>query len=144
MVLALLLSLSGGLATTLAPPAQAAGVSASMRHRALIYAASRKGAPYKYGAAGPRRFDCSGLTMWAYAHAGRRIPRTAAQQYSATIHIRKVTRRPGDLVFFFSRGKVYHVAIYAGAGKVWHAPRTGSFVKRVTLWTSAVRYGRVR
>jgi len=144
MVLALVLGLSGGVATTLAPPAQAAGASSSVRYKALHYAASKKGAPYVYGAAGPWRFDCSGLTMWSYARAGKRIPRTAAQQYAATIHFRKVWRKPGDLVFFVRGGTIYHVGIYAGGGKIWHAPRTGSVVKLVNLWTSAVRYGRVR
>jgi len=144
MVLALVLGLSGGVATTLAPPAQAAGVSASVRYGALHHAASRKGAPYKWGAAGPSRFDCSGLTMWSFARAGKRIPRTADQQYRATIHIRKSSARPGDLVFLFHGRTAYHVGIYAGAGRIWHAPRTGSRVKLVYLWTSAVRYGRVR
>jgi len=144
MVLALVLGLSGGVATTLAPPAQAAtGVSTTLRLRALHYAASRHGAPYQWGATGPSRFDCSGLTLWSYAHAGRQIPRTADQQWRATIHIRRIWARPGDLVFFFSGGTAYHVGIYAGAGRIWHAPRTGSVVKLVPLWTSAVRFGRV-
>jgi cell wall-associated NlpC family hydrolase len=144
MVLALVLGLSGGVATTLAPPAQAAGVSASVGVKALRSAAAKRGAPYRWGAVGPSRFDCSGLTLWSYARAGKRIPRTAAQQYAATIHIRKVWLRPGDLVFFFSGRTIYHVGIYAGAGRIWHSPRTGSVVKLARIWSSAVRYGRVR
>jgi cell wall-associated NlpC family hydrolase len=144
VVLALVLGLSGGVATTLAPPAQAAtGVSTTTRLRALHYAASKHGAHYQWGAVGPYRFDCSGLTMWSYAKAGKRIPRTTDQQYRATIHIRKIWARPGDLVFFFSGRRVSHVGIYAGAGRIWHSPRTGSVVKLSTIWTSAVRYGRV-
>lgn len=144
VVLALVLGLSGGVATTVAAPAQAAGVSATVAHRALHYAASRKGTPYRYGSVGPSRFDCSGLTKWSYARAGRWIPRTAAQQYSATIRISRAQRRLGDLVFFVRNGRIHHVGVYAGANKIWHAPRTGTRVKLQTIWTSAVRYGRVR
>ena len=68
--------------------------------RAVHLAATRRGAPYRLGAVGPRRFDCSGLTMWVYARLGKRLPRTAAQQYAATRHIAASsppTRRPGLL-----------------------------------------------
>jgi len=142
VVLTLLLGLSGGVATTGAAPAQAL-VSSATANGALYYARSRNGAPYQYGAAGPRRFDCSGLTMWSYARAGRKLPRTAQQQYRATVRVSKAWRRPGDLVFFMSRGVAYHVGIYAGANRFWHAPHTGDHVRLAVLWT-AVAYGRVR
>ena len=91
--------------------------------RAVHVAAAKRGAPYQWGAVGPHRFDCSGLTMWVYARLGKRLPRTAAQQYAATRHIPASARRPGDLVFFKTRsGFVHHVGIYAGAGQLWHAP----------------------
>jgi cell wall-associated NlpC family hydrolase len=147
VLLTLVLGLFGGVATTGAAPAQAtvsAGVSASMTTSALHYAASKKGAPYRYGAVGPDRFDCSGLTKWAYARAGRTLPRTVAQQYAATIRVSRVHVRPGDLVFFMSGGRPYHTGLYAGAGRVWQAPKTGDHVKLSTIWTSAVAYGRVR
>ena len=61
------------------------------------------------------------------------------------MHLRSShSRRPGDLVFFFSGSHVYHVAMYAGHGKIWHAPKPGDRVKLVPLWTTHVRYGRVR
>ena len=144
LALTLVLGLFGGVATTSAPPAQAAGVSATVGIRALAFAASKKGAPYRYGAVGPSRFDCSGLTKWAYAHAGRSLPRTVAQQFAATIRVSRANARRGDLVFFMSGGKPYHSGVYAGAAKVWHAPKTGDHVKLATIWTSAVTYGRVR
>jgi cell wall-associated NlpC family hydrolase len=143
VVLTFLVGLSGGVATTGAAPAQAA-ISATTAVHALAYARSKNGAPYRYGAAGPSRFDCSGLTKWIYARAGKALPRTAAQQYAATIRVRPANRRPGDLVFFISRGKVYHVGIYAGARRIWHSPRTGDHVRLQILWTAAVAYGRVR
>jgi len=147
VALTLVLGLYGGAATTVAAPAQAmvsAGVSSSVGTRALSYAASKRGAPYKYGAVGPYRFDCSGFTKWSYSHAGRTLPRTVAQQYAATIRVSRANARPGDLVFFMSGGRPYHVGVRASAGKVWHSPKTGDHVKLSTIWTSAVAYGRVR
>ncbi len=132
-----------GLSSLTADPAHAA-VAAATGSRAVSIAATRKGAPYVWGAVGPTRFDCSGLTKWVYGRVGKKLPRTAAQQYAATTHISARSRRVGDLVFFKSGGYVYHVGIYAGAGRIWHAPKPGDRVKLATLWTSAVSYGRVR
>jgi cell wall-associated NlpC family hydrolase len=143
LVLTLVLGLLGGAATVGAAPAQAA-VSATVANRVLSFAASRRGAPYKYGAAGPTRFDCSGLTKWAYARAGKTLPRTAAQQYGATIRVSRANARRGDLIFFMSGGRPYHMGVYAGSGKLWHAPKTGDVVKLSTIWSSAVTFGRVR
>ena len=111
---------------------------------AVGLAAGLIGKPYVWGAEGPRAFDCSGLTKWSYAKVGKRLSRTAQGQWKQTIHIKKSHRRAGDLVFFFHGRHAYHVAIYAGHGMIWHAPRPGKKVKKVKLWTSKVRYGRVR
>ena len=127
----------------LAPSADAL-VPTAVGLRAVNVVATRQGAVYRLGAQGPRAFDCSGLTRWSYARVGKRLPRTAQQQWAATLHIRPTSRRPGDLVFFFSGRRVYHVAMYAGNGQIWHAAKPGTRVKRVKLWTSHVRYGRVR
>lgn len=143
MVLMLALGLSGGIAVLSAPRADAL-VSATTAKSALAKAASKRGSPYQWGAMGPYRFDCSGLTKWSFARVGKYLPRTAAQQYSATTRISPASRRPGDLVFFISAGRVYHNGIYAGANKMWHSPKTGSYVKLSIIWTTAVRYGRVR
>jgi cell wall-associated NlpC family hydrolase len=143
VVLTLVLGLCGGAATTGAAPAQAV-VTATTANGALAYARSRNGAPDRYGAVGPSRFDCSGLTKWSYARAGKTLPRTTTQQYAATIRVSKASRRPGDLVFFKSGSSIYHVGIYAGANRVWHAPHTGDHVRLAIIWTSAVAYGRVR
>ena len=133
-----------GVSAGVVRPTQA-GVSAGVGARAVRIAATRRGAPYQWGAVGPRRFDCSGLTMWVYARMGKRLPRTAAQQYAATRHIPSWARRPGDLVFFKTgSGYVHHVGIYAGAGTIWHAPHSGDHVRRARLWTRTVWYGRVR
>ncbi|MEV7414116.1 C40 family peptidase [Streptomyces sp. NPDC089919] len=139
---ALTLALAGG--AMLAPGAQTEAAAATPGAKALAVAASKKGSPYQYGASGPYRFDCSGLTLYAFKRVGKSLPRTAAQQYNRTSHISAGSRQPGDLVFFHSGGSIYHVGIYAGGGKVWHSPKTGSTVRLERIWTGSVKYGRVR
>ena len=112
--------------------------------RVIAKVASRKGRPYAYGAAGPGRFDCSGLTMWTFKKLGRKLPHSSAAQYGRTKHLRAKDRRPGDLVFFHDGGGIYHVGIYAGKNQIWHAPRSGSSVRKERIWTGSVYYGRVR
>jgi len=121
--------------------AQAASVSVSTR--ALHIAALKEGAPYVYGAAGPFRFDCSGLTYYAFRHAGRQLPRTAMAQYTHSRHIAASQRRLGDLVFFHWGRYVYHVGIYAGHNRIWHAPRRGGSVRLEHIWSRHAWYGRV-
>ncbi|MFC6152169.1 C40 family peptidase [Nocardioides yefusunii] len=108
--------------------------------RALKVARTKKGARYVYGATGPSAFDCSGLTSWSYKKVGKNLPRTAAAQAKAA----KRTKNPrlGDLVFFYSGSRVYHVGLYAGKGYVFHASRPGKPVKTEKIWTNKVFYGR--
>jgi cell wall-associated NlpC family hydrolase len=96
-----------------------------------------------HGAEGPHRFDCSGLTQYAFKHAGKKLPRTAAAQYRKTRRVPASQRRPGDLVFFVARRGAYHVGVYAGKGRLWHSPKSGAVVRRDKIWSSSVRYGRV-
>ncbi|WP_367141210.1 MULTISPECIES: C40 family peptidase [Streptomyces] len=103
-----------------------------------------KGAPYRWGGAGPRVFDCSGLTQYAYRRAGRKLPRTAAAQYYFTRRIPVRFRKPGDLVFFPRHGTIGHVGLYAGNGAIWHSPKPGGYVRLERLWTRRVEYHTVR
>ncbi|MDQ0989571.1 C40 family peptidase [Streptomyces sp. V3I7] len=125
------------------PGLTAEAAAATTAHKALQIAASKRGAPYLWGATGPRRFDCSGLTLYSFKKAGKRLPRTAAQQYNRTRHVSAGHRKAGDLVFFHSGSSVYHVGIYAGKGRIWHAPKTGDVVRLQKIWTRNVWYGRV-
>ena len=143
LVLAMAVSV-GGFAQLASAPAAHAAFSAANGQKVVNVAATRRGAAYKWGAIGPRAFDCSGLTRWSFARLGKNLPRTSGAQYRATTRIAPSQRRPGDLVFFLSRGRVYHVGIYAGGNQIWHAPKPGDRVKKATLWTSKVSYGRVR
>ena len=117
--------------------------AATVASKALKVAASKKGSPYKWGGTGPSRFDCSGLTLYSFKKAGKKLPRTAQAQYNKTKHISAAGRKNGDLVFFHSGSSVYHVGIYAGKGKIWHSPKTGDVVKLEKIWTKKVWYGRV-
>lgn len=139
---ALTLAAVGG--SIVAPGLASEAEAATPATKALQIAASKKGSPYKWGAAGPHRFDCSGLTLYSYKKAGKSLPRTAAQQYNKTRHISAGSRKAGDLVFFHSGSNVYHVGIYAGKGKIWHSPKSGEVVKLQKIWTKSVWYGRVK
>ncbi|QPP06615.1 hypothetical protein G4Z16_09625 [Streptomyces bathyalis] len=95
--------------------------------KAVRFALRQIGKPYRFGAEGPRAFDCSGLTSKAWRKAGRSIPRTSQGQWKKLRHVPMNKLRPGDLVVYYKSAS--HVAIYAGRGKVVHAPRPGSDVK---------------
>ena len=99
--------------------------------KALAYAKKQLGDKYKYGAAGPNRWDCSGLTMKAWGSAGKKLPHSAKGQSKKGKKIKKSQLRKGDLVFFYSGTS--HVGIYAGGGKVVHAPRPGSKVSYIKM-----------
>ncbi|UQA90978.1 C40 family peptidase [Streptomyces halobius] len=139
---ALALAAIGG--TLVAPGAITDAEATSVPVKAVRIAASKQGSPYRFGAQGPHSFDCSGLTRYSFKRAGKALPRTAAQQYKHTKRVSAAHRKRGDLVFFHGRRGVYHVGIYAGKGRIWHAPKTGSAVRLERIWSRAVSYGRVR
>ncbi len=109
---------------------------------AIKAAATRLGLPYVWGATGPSAFDCSGLTQWAYAQAGLRLPRTSRAQYAQLPKVGLNQLAPGDLVFYAvdvaNPATIHHVGIYLGNGLSLYAPQTGSVVK-----IGAVGYGRI-
>jgi cell wall-associated NlpC family hydrolase len=145
LVLALSVTMFAGYTISpAAPKAHAALVSKATAEGAVDWARSRRGSPYSYGADGPHRFDCSGLTRWVYGKVGKYLPHSSSAQVDKTKRISRDNRRRGDLVFFYSRSGVYHVAIYAGRGDVWHASQPGVPVKRTDIWTSRVFYGRLK
>jgi cell wall-associated NlpC family hydrolase len=114
--------------------------------KVVAEAAKHKHAQYAYGASGPRRFDCSGFTSYVIRKStGKRLPHSAAGQYRSVKHIRKTSIRPGDLVFYRSRsGHVFHVGIYAGHGRIWHASNPRTDVKLGKIYNSNWAAGRLR
>jgi cell wall-associated NlpC family hydrolase len=112
--------------------------------RVLAEAAALRGRPYVYGASGPSSFDCSGYTRYVFAHSvGRSLVHSSASQYAGSTKIAKSAIQPGDLVFYTSGGRVYHVGIYAGGGLIWDAPHTGETVRLEKIATSSWVAGRV-
>ncbi|MEO3871472.1 C40 family peptidase [Nonomuraea sp. B12E4] len=98
----------------------------------LRFAFAQVGKPYVFGGTGPGGYDCSGLTQAAWRAAGVSLPRTTWQQWAwgASRKVSLSSLRPGDLIFSEGLG---HVSIYAGNGKIVHAPQTGDVVKVVPL-----------
>lgn len=98
---------------------------------------SRLGCPYKWGAAGPNSFDCSGLVVWCYAKAGKSLPHSSGALASCGTRVSISSAQPGDILW-----RPGHVGIYIGGGKYIHAPHTGDVVKissDVSRFSYAVR-----
>ncbi len=122
----------------------------------LSAALAQKGVPYSWGggnAKGPSRgvccspggqdgrtingFDCSGLTVYAFAQAGVKLPRLAATQAGVGTRIPASAGvgalKPGDLVLYgyipTRNSTIRHVGIYLGNGQMINAPRPGANVR---------------
>ena len=124
---------SGSTSTTNSDPAvpKGSGVAA-----AIAYAKAQLGKPYLWAAAGPDRFDCSGLTMMAWRQGGIYLPHFSGAQYDRTTPVSISNAKPGDLLFWSYNGRpsgIHHVALYIGGGTFIEAPHTGANVRYNTL-----------
>lgn len=118
------------------PPPGGPPPAPNPRAQAAIDAAySVIGTPYQWGGSSPETgFDCSGFTMWAWAHAGVSLPHSSQMQYDVLPHVAREDLQPGDLVFFYS--PIHHVGIYVGGGRMIDSPHTGTVVQvRAILWS---------
>ena len=98
---------------------------------ALKFALQQIGDIYVWAAAGPTRWDCSGLTLRAFQKAGVSLPHHSGSQFKYGKQVAYSSLKPGDLLFF---GKpISHVSIYMGGGKMVQAPRPGKRVEVVPL-----------
>lgn len=100
--------------------------------RSIAYAKAQLGKPYQWAAAGPGTFDCSGLTMQAWAAGGTLLPHYSVAQFYQSTPVSMADARPGDLLFWSSNGSpsgIHHVALYLGGGQFLEAPHTGAFVR---------------
>jgi cell wall-associated NlpC family hydrolase len=124
--------------------APAVPLDGSAGSRIIAEAGKYLGVPYVYGGASPAGFDCSGYTMWVYAHAGvGSLPHNSESQRQMFRAIPRDQARPGDLIFYMSGGTSYHVAIYAGGNLQYAAPATGQDVKIETIWSSQIVFGTI-
>jgi cell wall-associated NlpC family hydrolase len=111
--------------------------------RVVAFAFAQLGKPYRWAAAGPDSYDCSGLTQAAWRTAGAHLPHNAAAQYGTTARVDRSRLRPGDLVFFYR--PVTHVGIYIGNGDMIHAPEFGEDVRVAPIDSQPIRgFGRPR
>ena len=116
--------------------------NATAAQTAIAAARSVIGVPYVWGAADPDvGFDCSGLTMWAYAQAGVSLPHSSAAQYAMLPHVSREDLQPGDLLFFYS--PVSHVSLYVGNNQMVDASHSGTTIsERAVFWDNFVGGGR--
>jgi cell wall-associated NlpC family hydrolase len=111
-----------------APAAAPVAAPASGRAAAAVrYALAQVGKAYVYGAAGPSAFDCSGLTMMAWAQAGVGLPHSSSAQQGSGTRVSQSQLQPGDLVFYYS--PVSHVGMYIGNGQIVNAENPSVGVK---------------
>lgn len=107
------------------------------KQRAVLAAMSQLGVPYESIASEPGvGFDCSGLTIWAFAEAGVEIPRVSGDQIDAAERIELSHAEPGDLVHYPG-----HIGIYLGAEAYVHSPEPGSHVEAVHLPDKSLAFG---
>lgn len=90
------------------------------------------GVKYRFGGTNPETgLDCSGYVQYVYkSSVGVMLPRTASEQARVGERIGTTDVRPGDMVFFNTRGfNNSHVGIYVGNGMFVHAPNSRSRVR---------------
>ena len=110
------------------------GPTSTQAQQAVAFAYNQLGCPYVFGGTGPcgSGFDCSGLTMSAWASAGVSVPRTSYGQ--ATLPAVSLSAlQPGDILEFSGDS---HVGIYVGGGMLIDAPQPGMNVEKVSLSSS--------
>ncbi len=126
-------------------PVKYTGPTATQAEKAVAFAYSKIGCPYVWGGTGPCAdgYDCSGLTMSAWAAAGVSIPRTSEEQWAELPHVSTADMQPGDIMVFNGAG---HVGIYVGDNKLIDSPQPGMDVELISFsgWYQQTFNGAVR
>lgn len=109
---------TAGVAAARASQPESARKPESFNQKVATYVKRLEGSPYVYGGTTPAGFDCSGLTQYVYRHEGKRIARTAEEQFREFRRVSESRAWGGDLVFFHTSSDpdsyVYHVGVYEG------------------------------
>jgi cell wall-associated NlpC family hydrolase len=112
----------------------------TVRNRIIEKARQYIGVNYKWGQSNENGFDCSGYVKYVYGHFGYLLPHSSYAQYNASRRLTENKARPGDLVFFVTRGeRISHVGIYLGDHRFIHAPSTGKQIRIESLDTGFFR-----
>jgi cell wall-associated NlpC family hydrolase len=124
------------------------GAPASQGDVAANWALTQLGKPYQWGAAGPGTYDCSGLTMEAWAQAGVALLHYTGYQWDEGPHVPLDELQRGDLLFYATDNSdpatIHHVGIYIGNGMMVDAPYTGAFVRIDSIYQPGIPIGAVR
>jgi len=128
--------------------ASSSGASAGQGDVAANWALTQLGKPYQWGAAGPDTYDCSGLTMVAWAHAGVSLLHYTGYQWDEGPHVPLDQLQRGDLLFYATDnsdpGTIHHVGLYIGNGMMVDAPFTGADVRIDSIYQPGTPIGAVR
>jgi cell wall-associated NlpC family hydrolase len=135
--------------STTAPSwASSSGASATQGDVAANWALTQLGKPYQWGAAGPDTYDCSGLTMMAWARAGVSLLHYTGYQWEEGPHVPLDQLQRGDLLFYATDNSdpatIHHVGIYIGNGMMVDAPFTGADVRIDSIYQPGTPIGAVR
>ncbi len=124
------------------------GATTTQGDIAANWALSQLGRPYQWGGAGPDSYDCSGLTMDAWARAGVQIAHWTGFQWESGPHVPLNELQRGDLLFYATNtsdpSTIHHVGIYIGNGMMVDAPYTGAFVRIDGMYSPGGLIGAVR
>jgi cell wall-associated NlpC family hydrolase len=140
---------AGSQGSTQVPPwAWGSGATATQGDIAANWALTQLGKPYQWGATGPGSYDCSGLTMEAWAQAGVQLLHYTGYQWEEGPHVPLNELQRGDLLFYATNtadpSTIHHVGIYIGNGMMVDAPYTGAFVRIDSMYQPGGLIGAVR
>jgi cell wall-associated NlpC family hydrolase len=125
-----------------APSTPAAAADPTEASQVIAFAKAQLGDPWRYGAAGPSAFDCSGLVIYSYRMAGdlsligNGNYRSASALYKYFRDRGRTSRTsatPGDLVVW---GNGSHIGIYIGGGKAISTLNSGVRIHAVNAVTA--------
>lgn len=110
------------------------GSKQSRRSQLVNYALQFVGNRYVWGGTSlTNGVDCSGFTMRVMEKFGVSLPHYSGSQAQMGKKVSSANMQPGDLIFYAgSNGKVNHVAIYIGNGRIVHAASRRSGIKTST------------
>ena len=140
---------AGGQGSTQVPPwAWGSGATANQGDITANWALSQLGKPYQWGGTGPGSYDCSGLTMDAWARAGVQLLHYTGYQWEEGPHVPLNELQRGDLLFYATNTSdpdtIHHVGIYIGDGMMVDAPYTGAFVRIDSIYQPGGLIGAIR